>query len=123
MSRLFSVHKNTIRSWLKQGLEAIDGQRPIVARGDEIRRFLSERRVRAKPAFRSRSHLLLAVSRAECVRREDGRMRCTPSDTTGRLQGICPDCDRMIYRRVNPQWLDAVRGDLACHGHPSGSHA
>ena len=40
---------------------------------------------------------------AECV---------ATGDTTGTLQGICPDCDRMIYRRVNPQKLDAVRGDL-----------
>jgi hypothetical protein len=40
---------------------------------------------------------------AECV---------ATSDTTGKLSGICPDCDRMIYRRVNPQKLAAVCGDL-----------
>jgi hypothetical protein len=34
------------------------------------------------------------------------------SETTGTLRGICPDCDRMIYRRVNPKKLDTVRGDL-----------
>ena len=33
-------------------------------------------------------------------------------ETTGSLQGICPDCNRMIYRRVNPQKLESVRGDL-----------
>jgi len=33
-------------------------------------------------------------------------------DTTGTLQAICPDCIRMIYRRVNPQKLNGVRGDL-----------
>ena len=33
-------------------------------------------------------------------------------ETTATLQGICPDCIRMIYRRVNPQKLNAVRGDL-----------
>jgi hypothetical protein len=40
---------------------------------------------------------------AECV---------ATGDTAGTLQGICPDCKRMIYRRVNPQKLDGVRGDL-----------
>jgi hypothetical protein len=30
----------------------------------------------------------------------------------GTLCGICPDCGRMIYRRLNPMQLDAVRGDL-----------
>jgi hypothetical protein len=33
-------------------------------------------------------------------------------DSTGTLQGICPDCDRMICRRVTPLKLSAVRGDL-----------
>jgi len=40
---------------------------------------------------------------AECIQ---------TGETTGTLQGICPDCDRMIYRRVNPEKLGAVRGDL-----------
>ena len=111
MARLFNVHKNTVRSWLKQGLEAIDGQRPTVVRGDEIRRFLAERRARAKRAcgpgriycLPCRAPKVPAGKMAECV---------ATSDTTGTLRGICPDCDRMIYRRVNPQKLDAVRGDL-----------
>ena len=111
MARLFNVHKNTVRNWFKQGLEPIDGQRPTVVRGEEIRRFLAERRARAKrPCGPGRIYCLPcrapkvpAGKMAECV---------ATGDTTGTLQGICPDCDRMIYRRVNPQKLDAVRGDL-----------
>ncbi len=30
----------------------------------------------------------------------------------GNLCGICPDCDRLIYRRVNLAKIDAVRGEL-----------
>ena len=48
MSRLFKIHKNTVRNWLRQGLTAIDDQRPTVIRGDELRRFLTDRRARAK---------------------------------------------------------------------------
>lgn len=111
MARLFNVHKNTIRSWLKQGLAAIDGQRPTVARGEEVRRFLTDRRARAKQAcgpgrifcLPCRAPKVPALKMAECV---------ATSNATGTLQGICPDCDRMIYRRVNPGKLDAVRGDL-----------
>lgn len=111
IARLFKVHKNTVRVWLRQGLEAIDGQRPTVIRGEEIRRFLSDRRARAKrPSGPGRIYCLPcrapkvpALQMAECV---------VTGDTTGTLQGICPDCDRMIYRRVNPQKIGAVRGDL-----------
>jgi hypothetical protein len=111
MARLFNVHKNTVRSWFKQGLEPMDRQRPTVVRGEEIRRFLGERRERAKrPSGPGRIYCLPcrepkvpAGKMAECV---------ATGDTTGKLQGICPDCGRMIYRRVNPQNLDAVSGDL-----------
>jgi hypothetical protein len=111
MARLFRVHKNTIRNWFKLGLESIDGQRPTVTRGEEIRRFLTERRARGKQAcgpgriycLPCRAPKVPALKMAECE---------ATSDTTGVLRGICPDCNRMIYRRVNPQKLDAVRGDL-----------
>jgi hypothetical protein len=111
MTRLFNVHKNTIRAWFKRGLKAIDGRRPTVIRGDEIRRFLGERRARAKRpsgpgrifCLPCRAPKVPAGKMAECVK---------ASDTVGKLRGICPDCDRMIYRTVNPQKIDAVRGDL-----------
>jgi hypothetical protein len=110
-SRLFNVHKNTVRQWMKQGMKPIDDQRPTLIRGDEIRRFLSERRVQAKRAsgpgriycLPCRAPKVPAGNMAECV---------ATGGTVGTLQGICPDCNRMIYRRVNPQKLDGVRGDL-----------
>jgi len=111
MARLFNVHKNTIRSWFRQGLEPIDGQRPTVVRGEEMRRFLAERRTRGKQAcgpgriycLPCRAPKEPAGNMAECV---------TTGHTTGTLRGICRDCDRMIYRRVNPQKIDLVRGGL-----------
>ena len=111
IAQLFRVHKNTVRAWLRQGLKVIDCQRPTVVRGEEVRRFLIERRVRAKrPTGPGRIYCLPcrepkvpAGNMAEC--------RVT-SGSAGTLCGICPDCDRLIYRRVNPQKLDALRGQL-----------
>lgn len=111
VSRLFKLHKNTVRTWLKQGLEPIDDQRPILIRGQKLRRFLSERRTRSRQTcgpgriycLPCRAPKVPAGRIAECVQM---------GETAGTLQGICPDCDRMIYRRVNPKKLDLVRGDL-----------
>lgn len=111
VSRLFNLHKNTVRSWLKQGLESIDRQRPILISGDELRRFLGERRTRAKQTcgpgriycLPCRAPKVPAGKMADCIQ---------TGETRGALQGICPDCHRMIYRRVNPQKLKEVRGDL-----------
>jgi hypothetical protein len=111
ISRLFKIHKNTVRQWLKQGLRPLDNLRPTLIRGDEIRRFLSERRARAKRAcgpgriycLPCREAKVPAGNMAECL---------TYSHTSGVLRGICPDCNRMIYRRINPKRLDTVRSDL-----------
>ena len=111
VSRLFNIHKNTVRNWLKEGLKAIDDQRPTLIQGSELRRFLSERRARAKRAcgpgriycLPCRAPKVPAGKIAECVQF---------GETTGTLLGICPDCNRMIYRKVNPQKLEATRGDL-----------
>jgi hypothetical protein len=111
LARLFKVHKNTVRNWFKQGLQPIDDQRPILTCGQEIRRFLGERRVRVKQTcgpgriycLPCRAPKVPAGKMADCI---------VAGVTTGTLQGICPDCNRMIYRRVNPLKLDAVRGHL-----------
>jgi hypothetical protein len=111
VSRLFAIHKNTVRSWLRQGLKPIDDQRPIVIRGSELRRFLTDRRTHAKQVcgpgriycLPCRAPKVPAGNMAECV---------AASDTNGFLSGICPDCGRMIYRRVNPQNLNTVIGKL-----------
>ena len=112
LSRLLKIHKNTVRNWLRQGLKAIDGLRPILITGEELRRFLANRRAKSKQAcgpgriycLPCRAPKVPAGKIADCIQ---------SSETSGTLAGICPDCGRMIYRRVNPQKLEAVRGDLA----------
>jgi Helix-turn-helix domain len=111
VSRLFAVHKNTVRAWLREGLKPIDDQRPTLVRGEELFRFLTNRRASTKRAcgpgriycLACRAPKVPAGKMADCIQ---------TGDTSGALQGICPDCNRMIYRRVNPQKLAAVRGDL-----------
>lgn len=111
ISRLFTIHKNTVRTWLRQGLKPIDDRRPTVVRGEELRQFLAERRARSKQTcgpgriycLPCRAPKVPAGKIADCIQ---------VGETSGTIQGICPDCNRMIYRRVNPQKLAAVRGDL-----------
>ena len=111
IARLFRVHKNTVRAWFRQGLKSIDGQRPTMARGNALREFLSERRTRAKrPTGSGRIYCL--PCRAPKVPALNMAEFVITGDTAGTLQGICPDCDRMIYRRANPQKIGTVLGDL-----------
>jgi hypothetical protein len=111
ISRLFGIHKNTVRNWLKQGLAAIDGQRPTLVLGPELSRFLLERRKRAKRTC-GPGRIYCIACRAP--KAPAGNMAdCIPtSASAGNLCGICPDCGRLIYRRVNLAKIDAVRGEL-----------
>jgi hypothetical protein len=110
-TRLFKVHKNTVRHWLRQGLRSIDNQRPILIRGEELRRFLIERRARAKTVCGT-GRIYCLPCRAPKVPAGDMAECIVSGNTTGTLQGICPDCGRMIYRKVNPQKLNTIRGNL-----------
>ncbi len=43
IAELFGVHKNTVRQWLKQGLPKIDGTKPFLIHGTELRAFLKQK--------------------------------------------------------------------------------
>jgi hypothetical protein len=100
-----------VRNWLKQGLPAIDDRRPTLILGRELVRFLQERRQRAKQSC-GLGRIYCIACRAPKV--PAGKMaECIPTGPlAGNLRGICPDCDRLIYRRVNLAKIDAVRGEL-----------
>ena len=111
IARLFGIHKNTVRNWLKQGLATIDDRRPMLVLGQELSRFLQQRRQKAKQSC-GPGRIYCIACRAPKV--PAGKMaECTPTaPLAGNLCGICPDCHRLIYRRVNLAKIDAVRSDL-----------
>jgi len=48
ISNLLKVHKNTVRSWLKKGLESIDDNRPILILGSVLKQFLKKQNATKK---------------------------------------------------------------------------
>jgi predicted transcriptional regulator len=89
IARLFGLHKNTIRNWLKQELAAIDDHRPMLILGRELSRFLQERRQRGKQScgpgriycIACREPKVPAGNMADCI---------ATSPSAGNLCGICP---------------------------------
>ena len=80
-------------------------------RGEELRRFLSERRIKRKRptplgmifCLRCREPRRPALDMAEYV---------PLAPAFGNLQGLCPVCEGMLFRRVNLAKLDAVSAGL-----------
>ncbi len=94
-----------------KGCPTIDDRRPDLILGRELSRFLHERRQKAKQSC-GPGRIFCIACRAPKVPAEK-MADCTATGTlAGSLCGICPDCGRLIYRRVNLAKIDAVRGEL-----------
>ena len=110
-ARTLGTHKNTIRAWIKKGLPSIDGRRPLLVHGADLREFLEVRRKRWR--------LKLEPGELYCTKCRAGKQPAGGiadylpiSDATGNLQGICPDCETLANRIVSRANVDAMRGKL-----------
>ena len=105
---LFGVHKNTVRNWIKNGLPLCDDRRPALILGAELRGFLQKKRQSRK----RRCNLFeLYCLRCRSPKRPAGNMvDFSPlSESTGRLIGLCPDCDGVMNRYASMASLAEIR--------------
>jgi hypothetical protein len=111
IARLFSVHKNTVRIWVKQGLPTIDDGKPILVLGSALWQFLRDRRQRARQHCGPGE---MYCVRCRAAKRPGGDFaECHPINaSSANLRAICPDCACLMHRRVSLAGLDGVRGDL-----------
>jgi transposase-like protein len=69
IARLFKLHKNTVRAWLRQGLEAIDGQRPTVVRGEAADSRTCDRPIMRRNVVSQHTHRRRLPSPSSVVRK------------------------------------------------------
>lgn len=105
------VHPNTVRAWIRDGLETIDRRRPTVVSGVDLRDFLQARRVKAKrPCGPGEIYCLRCRAPKNPA---DGVVDYKPlSATAGQLIGICPTCEHFIYRCTSLVKLPQIRGRI-----------
>jgi hypothetical protein len=105
------VHKNTVRSWIKDGLPTCDDRRPTLILGAHLTDFLLARRSRNKQpcklgelyCFRCRVPRFPAQGMADCL---------LVTEKIGHLQAICPSCYSMMNLRMSLARLDQFRSIL-----------
>src|SRR5262245_34677068 len=105
------VHKNTVRAWLRSGLEPIDDRRPTLILGRKLSTFLHARRERRRQ--RCKAGQLYCVRCRVPKASAAGTAEYLPiTMDSGNLRGTCADCGARMYRRVSLRKLAAVAGDL-----------
>jgi len=108
---LFGIHKNTVREWIKSGLPACSEQRPALILGYQLREFLQGKR-----QGRKRKCRLFEIYCLRC--REPKRPAGNMVDyepmkpDSGRLIGLCPDCEGLINRYTSTARLGPIREHL-----------
>ena len=111
VGRLFGVHRNTVREWIKHGLPAIDDRRPVLIHGRDLGEYLTRRRQQGRRPCRAGEMFCL---RCRTPRHPAGNLvdYVSRTATLGTLVGICPVCETVMYRSLNPGKLAQVRGIL-----------
>ena len=108
---LFGAHKNTVRQWIKAGLEPLDRRRPLLVHGSDLSAFLRDRKQKNKRPCKPGE---VYCVRCRAPKQPDGDMAdyLPITERLGNLEGICPDCGAMIYRRASLAKLAQIRGKL-----------
>jgi hypothetical protein len=111
VARNLRKHKNTVRAWIKQGLQPIDGRRPTLVHGLELFGFLQNRRMSGKQPCPS-GHMYCLKCRS-VKQPAAGMADYLPiSNTSGNLRALCPDCGKFMHRRSSLAKLNIVGAGL-----------
>lgn len=106
-ARTLGVHKNSIRGWRSEGLEPIDGGRPMLFQGQALRAFLERRNSKRKRpcppgtlyCFKCREPRPPALAMVDW----------TPvNDITGNITALCEACETVMHRNARRDALPTI---------------
>jgi len=103
-AKLFGVHRNTVRAWIKGGLDTVRVGKMILILGDELRSFLQKRRA-ARRTTTPLGWLYCLKCRAPRAPAEGLMELIQERAGTANVRAICGHCDTLMHRRVSLRTL------------------
>lgn len=97
IATLLEVHIHTVRRWLKNGLESIDGQSPTLIHGAELRRYM-DARVKSRKQQCGPDEMYCLSCRAPRLPVLGSVHFADLNEQTVRLVGTCCTCGGKICR-------------------------
>ena len=112
LAQLLDCHKNSVRLWIKQGLEVLDdGRRPLMIQGSVARQFLEEKR-RSKKR-QCLPHELYCLSCRKPRVPTDRKAFFRPSRArAGLLEATCSTCGTRLFKCMSATSLATLQGSL-----------
>ena len=112
VARLYGTHRNTVRSWFKAGLPAIDDHRPMMIQGRALRTFLQGRRDKAKRPCQPGT-LYCCKCRAARAPWPGTAVFEARTAGAGTLKALCVTCECRMFRRANQSSLGDIMPQIA----------
>ncbi|WP_208354664.1 helix-turn-helix domain-containing protein [Pseudaestuariivita rosea] len=96
----------TIRAWIKQGLPALESERPTLVRGNALISFIEGQR-QARKSHLSRDEFYCLKCRA--ARKPAGALvDCETDGARTKLTALCEACDTIMHKPITPISLSEV---------------
>lgn len=111
IAKLFGIHKNTVRGWVKVGLNTIDDKRPMLILGHDLVAFLQARRLKNKQTCKP-GEIYCVGCRAPKFPAGNMVEYSPVTEKFGNLTAICPDCNSIMNRRVSLAKIGQIRGEM-----------
>ena len=111
IASLFSIHKITVREWVRKGLPVCDAQRPLLVLGIELRSYLQQKRTQYKQ--KCKSYEMYCMRCRTPQRPAENIVDYNPFNrSTGCLTGICSSCESIMYKFTASASLEQLRTEL-----------
>ncbi len=111
VAELFCIHKNTVRSWIKNGLPVCDDKRPILIIGKYLKEFIQQRNSSQKQSCKL-NEIYCLKCKSPHVPAENMVDYQPNNSSNGRLIGLCPVCESIINKYINSSQLKQIRKHL-----------
>ena len=112
LAQLLDCHKNSVRLWIKQGLEPLDdGKRPLMIQGSAARQFLEDRRRSKKRRCLPHELYCLSCREPRIPANRRALFRHSPG-RVGLLEGMCFSCGTRMFKCVSATSLALIQGSL-----------
>jgi hypothetical protein len=110
LAALIGAHRQTVVRWIAAGLPTTDSKRPFLIRGVDFHAFMKARQPLKQRCQPGEFYCL----GCRAPRRPAGNMAdyLPRTATRGALCGICPTCNKMIYRATMLAKIDQISGGL-----------
>jgi hypothetical protein len=111
IASLFDIHKNTVRTWIKEGLQTTDNKRPMLIQGRDLAAFLQVRRLKNKKKCNP-GEIYCVRCHAPNAPAGDMADYQPINDKIGNLIAICSCCYSIMNRRVSLANLEHILGKI-----------